>query len=112
MPVKFNNPAAFEPFSEPVVWRQDAAPHRQGTFAAVVLRGGVNQANAGASAAPLTADVWRVHAPATVALCADIRIGDTLTRVNRKQEVLTVQEIVDDESGWWLNCTAEERSPH
>jgi len=24
MPVKFNNPAAFEPFSEPVVWRQDA----------------------------------------------------------------------------------------
>ena len=112
MRVNFDNSAAFEPFSEPVVWRQDAAPHRTGTFNAVVLRGGVDQANAGASAGPLTADVWRVHAPASVALCADIRIGDTLTRVSRKQEVLTVQEIVDDESGWWLNCTADERAPH
>lgn len=110
MPVKFNNPAAFEPFSEPVVWRQDAAPHRQGTFSAVVLCGAVDSAGAGPALSPFVADVWTVHAPTACALAAGVAVGDSIRRMVGG-DVLTVQSIVRDEGGFWLHCTAAERSP-
>ena len=110
-PIDFENVAAFEPLVEPVVWRQDAAPHLTGTFNAIVTRGSVETQNAGASIAPLTADAWSVHAPTACAIAAEVRIGDTIERLN-SGAILTVQVIIQDESGWWLHCSADERSPH
>ena len=110
-PIDFENVAAFEPLVEPVVWRQDAAPHHEGTFNAIVNRGAVDSATAGSAISPVTADVWSVHAPTGCAIAAGVAIGDTLERLN-SGAILTVQRIIQDESGWWLHCTADERSPH
>ena len=110
-PIDFENVAAFEPLVEPVVWRQDAAPHHEGTFNAIVNRGAVDSETAGSSISPVTADVWSVHAPTACAIAAGVTIGDTIKRLN-SGATLTVQRIVRDESGWWLQCTADERAPH
>ena len=45
--VKFENPHAFAPMAEPLKWEQDKAPHRTGTFCAVVLHGSPDSQNAG-----------------------------------------------------------------
>ena len=110
-PIDFENVAGFGPLVEPVEWRQDAAPHFTGTFNAIVNRGAVDSATAGSSISSITADVWSVHAPTACAIAAGVTIGDTLKRKDSGM-VLTVQRIVRDESGWWLQCTADERSPH
>ena len=109
VPVDFENVAAFEPLVEPVVWRQDAAPHHEGTFNAIVMRGAVDSESAGSNLGPVTADVWSVHAPTACAIAAGVTIGDTIERLN-SGALLSVQKIIQDESGWWLHCTAEERS--
>lgn len=109
MVVDFENDAAFEPMGEPVVWRQDAEPHRTGTFSAVVTRGAVDSASAGPALSPFVADVWTVHAPTACALAAGVAVGDSIRRM--VGDVLTVQSIVRDEGGFWLHCTAAERSP-
>ena len=100
-PIDFENVAAFEPLVEPVTWRQDALPHLTGTFNAIVTRGAVDSESAGSSIAPIAADVWSVHAPTACAIAAGVSIGDTLERLN-SGAVLTVQKIIQDESGWWL----------
>lgn len=109
-PIDFENVAAFEPLVEPVVWRQDAAPHHEGTFNAIINRGAVDSESAGISTGALTADIWSVHAPTGCAIAAGVEIGDTIERLN-SGELLTVQRIVRDVSGFWLQCTAAERSP-
>lgn len=106
----FDSPAAFGPLSEPVVWRQDAAPHRSGTFNAVVLRGGADSESAGHSLSPIVADVWTVNAPVDCAIAAGVVVGDTLERLECG-ELLTVQSVVKADGSWWLTCTAAERSP-
>lgn len=108
----FNNPEAFKPFSEPVKWVADAAPHKSGTFTAVVNRGAVDSSSAGASIATVVGDVWSVHADRKTAICAGVKIGDTIHRIGIDGEVLTVQQIIRDDGGWWFICTSNEKVPH
>jgi len=110
-PICFDNPHAFKPLTEPVKWTQDKSPHRTGVFGAVVTQGNVAAQSAGPTAGPVAGDVWTVHVPNSTALVADVREGDTLARVGIGAEVLTVQQIAKCDSGWWLTCTANERSP-
>ena len=107
--LKFDNPHAFAPMTEPLKWEQDKAPHRTGTFSAVVLHGAPDSQNAGHPLGPIVADPWAVHVPLSVALVADIRVGDRLCRVGIGAEVLTVQQIGRDDSGWLLVCSVRER---
>ena len=107
--LKFDNPHAFAPMAEPLKWEQDKAPHRTGTFRAVVLHGAPDSQNAGHPLGPIVADPWAVHVPLSVALVADIRVGDRLCRVGIGAEVLTVQQIGRDDSGWLLVCSVRER---
>ncbi len=107
----FHNAAAMRPMIEPVMWRQDKAPHRKGAFGAVVLHGESQSETAGASRGGFAADPWTVIVPATSALCADVAVGDTLTRLGVDGETLTVQQITRDDTGWTLRCTSEERAP-
>jgi len=109
--IKFDNPRAFAPMAEPVKWRQDAAPHRSAMMRAVVTRGVVESQSAGPSVARITGDVWTVHVRIGEALVDGICVGDTIERVGIGAEVLTVQQIVKDDAGWWIACTADERSP-
>ncbi len=107
--VKFENPHAFAPMAEPLKWEQDKAPHRTGTFCAVVLHGSPDSQNAGHPLGSIVADPWAVSVPLSVALVADIRVGDRLRRIGIGAEVLSVQQISRDDSGWLLVCSVRER---
>lgn len=111
MSLKFDNPYAFGNLIEPLKWRQDKSPHRVGVFRGVVLHGAPDSQNAGHKLGALVADPWVVNVSCRTALVADVAVGDTLTRVGIGAEVLTVQQIARDESGWWLVCTANVRAP-
>lgn len=102
---------AFAPMGEMLAWRQDKAPHKRGSFRAVVLHGESQSESAGASRGAVAADPWTVHVPQGVALAAEIATGDTLSRLGLAAEELTVQQITRDETGWVLRCTAKMRSP-
>lgn len=95
----------FSPMAEPVMWTEDASPHRRGTFDAVVLHGGVST-GAGDPVSAMFADAWTVDVPDDVAIAADIRCGDTITRDGCR---LTVQKITRNDDGWILVCTSDER---
>ena len=101
--------AAFAPASEPLKWTQDKAPHRTGTFNAVVLHGAPDSQNAGHPLGAIVADPWTVHVSLDTALIADIRVGDRLSRVGIGAEVLTVQQVCREDSGWILVCSVNER---
>lgn len=106
----FTSDAAFEPFLEPLKWVQDKPPHRSGLVSGVVLHGAPDSQGAGHPLAQVVADPWMVSVPLHTAIVADIRVGDRLQRVGIGAEVLTVQAISHDDSGWLLTCTANERS--
>lgn len=110
--MNFDNPAAFKPFSQPVVWRQDAAPHMRGTFAAIVLQGESQSQSAGPSVDGILADPWNVFVPLTTAIIAHVKIGDTLTIGPAGAETeLTVQQITRTAYDYVIRCTANERAP-
>lgn len=112
MTIRFDNPAAYEPLSQPVVWRQDAAPHTRGTFAAVVLQGESQSQAAGSTVEGQLADPWNVFVPLTTAIIAHIKIGDTLTIGPAGAETeLTIQQITRTPFDYVLRCTANERAP-
>lgn len=102
---------SFRAFEEPLVWRQDKAPHMTGTFSGVVLHGAPDSQSAGNTLSPQLADPWTVTVERHVALIAGIKVGDTLKRVGIDAETLTVQQIARDAMGWLLTCTANERPP-
>lgn len=106
----FENDAAFEPMAEPVVWRQDKAPHLSGTFDATVLHGESQSDNAGHSRAGISADPWTVICASNPAECVGMVPGDTLTIEDGT--VLSVQQISKDPAlGWVIRCTANARGP-
>lgn len=105
----FCNPRAFAPMLEPLKWVQDKAPHRSGTFCAAVLHGAPDSQNAGHPLGSIVADPWGVQVPLGTALVAEIHVGDRLHRVGIGAEVLTVQQISRDDSGWLLICSVNER---
>lgn len=96
---------------EMLSWRQDKAPHKRGSFRAVVLHGESQSESAGPSRGTVAADLWTVHVPQNVALAAEIATGDTIARLGIAAEELTVQQVSPDETGWVLRCTAKMRSP-
>ena len=106
-------PPPISAFAEPIVWRQDRAPQFSATFNGEVLRGTVDSASAGVALGPVTADVWRVHVTPTdanqLAMLSRIAMGDCVELPSRAV-TLTVQAVVLDDSGAWLNCTANERA--
>lgn len=105
-------------FAETIVWKQDKHPHLSGTFHGEVLRGTVDATSAGVPLGPVTADIWRVHIPTAYALALRIVPGDTIELPERpclsdarSVVALSVQSVIGDDSGVWLNCTANERVP-
>lgn len=106
----FENDAAFEPMAEPVVWRQDKAPHLEGTFLATVLHGEAENENAGHTRGSIAADPWTVICSSNPAECVGMVAGDTLTLDDGT--VLSVQQISRDVAlGWVIRCTANARAP-
>jgi hypothetical protein len=100
---------AFKPMTETVSWRQDAAPHKSAGFKAVVLQGSGESSSAGHSAEPVSANAWSVIVPAFEAIITDIKIGDTIRRMDGN--ILTVQQVTRGDVEWIISCTSEMRAP-
>lgn len=106
----FDNGAAFEPMSELVKWRQDKAPHLEGSFRAVVLHGESQSESAGPTRGGMAADPWSVICDTNPAECVGLTLGDTLEL--RDGTILTVQQISrDNYFKWVIRCTANARAP-
>ena len=110
MSVKFDNPHAFEPMDELVKWRQDKAPHLEGSFNAVVVHGESQSESAGPSRGAMAADPWTVIVETNPAECVGMTNGDTLEL--QDGTILTVQQITRDRFfGWVIRCTSNARAP-
>lgn len=109
MTLYVNFERAFKPMTETVSWRQDAAPHKSAGFKAVVLQGSGESSSAGHSAAPVSANDWRVIVPAFEAIITDIKAGDTIRRMDGN--ILTVQQVTRGDNEWIISCTSEMRAP-
>ena len=102
---------AFEPFEEQLEWTQDKKPHSRGIFKGVVLQGSLESSSAGVSLSPLVADIWTIHTSEKILFLSEIKIGDTIGRLNCKDK-LTVQQVYHDATGdFWISCTSNQRSP-
>ena len=110
MPDMFECDAAFEPMEQIVVWRQDRAPHLEGSFTATVLHGESDSDSAGHVRGPMSADPWNVITASNPAECVGLAAGDTLTLEDGT--VLSVQQISTDPGfGWVIRCTSKARAP-
>lgn len=110
MPSIFENVAAFEPMDELVKWRQDKAPHLEGSFNAVVVHGESQSESAGSSRGAMAADPWTVIVETNPAECVGMTNGDTLEL--QDGTILTVQQITRDRFfGWVIRCTSNARAP-
>jgi hypothetical protein len=110
MPSIFENVAAFEPMDELVKWRQDKAPHLEGSFNAVVVHGESQSESAGPSRGAMAADPWTVIVETNTAECVGMTNGDTLEL--QDGTILTVQQITRDRFfGWVIRCTSNARAP-
>lgn len=108
----WNNPCAFEPMLEDVLWTEDAAPHRSGMIRAAVFQGESQSASAGPTLSGVVADPWSVRIPISAALAANIKPGDTLLLgVRHGGAVLVVQQITRIPGWYVVRATAEERAP-
>ena len=106
----FENVAAFGPMAEPVKWRQDKAPHLEGSFKATVLHGESQSESAGPSRGTFAADPWTVICDANPAECVGLTFGDTLELLDGT--ILTVQQISPDPAfGWVSRATSTARAP-
>jgi len=106
----FENVAAFEPMDELVKWRQDKAPHLEGSFNAVVVHGESQSESAGPTRGGFAADPWTVICETNPAECVGLTIGDTLEL--QDGTTLTVQQISRDRFfGWVIRCTSNARAP-
>ncbi len=106
----FDMDFAMEPMAVPVKWRQDKAPHVEGSFNANVLHGETQSESAGPARAGVAADPWTVFVRHGVAVCANIAVGDTIELPDGT--VLDVQQISPDPHlGWVIRATANMRAP-
>lgn len=106
----FDMDFAMAPMAVPVKWRQDKAPHVEGSFKANVLHGETQSESAGPSRAGVAADPWTIMVRHDVALCAKIAVGDTLELLDGT--ILFVQQIsTDPRLGWVIRATANMRAP-
>lgn len=102
--------AAFEPMSELVKWRQDKAPHLEGSFNAVVVHGESQSESAGPTRGGFAADPWTLMIDSNPAECVGMVEGDTITLEDGT--VLSVQQVSRDPAlGWVVRCTANMRAP-
>lgn len=112
MHVKFVNEKALAPMLRPVVWTEDAEPHRRGTFYAAVLEGESQSGAAGPSLDGFVANPWTVRVPRSNpanVLAELVRMGDEL-RVGPVK--LAVQQVTAALDGYLvIRCTAEARAP-
>ena len=106
----FENAEAFAPMAELVKWRQDKAPHLEGSFKATVLHGESQSESAGPSRGGMAADPWSVICDTNPAECVGLTLGDTLEL--QDGTILTVQQISRDPAfGWVIRCTSNARAP-
>lgn len=102
---------AFSPLNEPLVWRQDKAPHLTAAISATVLVGQSQSESAGPSRGTFAADPITVMTDTLPIAALGIKPGDTLTR-KRSGIVLTVQQISKDpDLGCVIVCTANASAP-
>ena len=111
MPSPFDMPgAAFEPMEETVKWRQDKAPHFEGSFSATVLHGESQSESAGPTRGAIAADPWTVIVDSNPAECVGMTHGDTLEL--QDGTILDVQQISRDPAfGWVIRATSNARAP-
>ena len=108
----WNNPGAFAPMLEDVLWEEDAAPHRRGTIRAAVFQGASQSPSAGPSLDGIPADPWTLQVPISTALAVNIKMGDSITLApHRGGAVLSVQQITRTAMWYIIIATAEERAP-
>ena len=106
----FENDAAFDAFGESVKWRQDKAPHLEGSFSASVLHGESQSDSAGPSRGSFAADPWTLFVNSNPAECVGMAIGDTLEL--KDGTILSVQQISRDPAlGWVIRATSKSRAP-
>ena len=108
----FSNPRAFAPMLEPVVWIEDAAPHRRGLINTAVFQGESQSTSAGPTLDGLTADPWTVKVPICEASVLRMKMGDALKLGPRfADQTLTVQQITATNRWFIIRATANERAP-
>ena len=106
----FENGAAFEPMAELVKWRQDKAPHLEGSFKATVLHGESQSESAGPSRGSFAADPWTIVVESNPAECVGMANGDTIEL--KDGTILDVQQISRDPAfGWVIRATSTARAP-
>ena len=99
---------AMGPMTVPVKWRQDKAPHLEGSFNANVLHGETQSESAGPTRGGVAADPWTVFVRRGVGV--NVSVGDTLELADGT--VLDVQQISPDPHlGWVIRATANMRAP-
>lgn len=113
MHIKFLNEKALAPMLRDVLWKEDAEPHRSGTFKAQVLEGESQSANAGPTLDAITANPWTVRVPVANdmnPLALLVKMGDEL--VLGPGITLTVQQVTTAMDGYLIiRCTADARAP-
>lgn len=106
----FDHGRAYDPMAELVKWRQDKAPHFEGSFRANVIHGESQSGTAGPSRSGFDADPWIVMVETIPAECVNIAVGDTIEL--QGGDVLSVQQISRDPAvGWIIRCTTNARAP-
>lgn len=106
----FENGAAFEPMAELVKWRQDKAPHLEGSFKATVLHGESQSDSAGPTRGGFAADPWTLIVETNPAECVGMVVGDTIEL--QSGTILDVQQISRDPAfGWVIRATSMARAP-
>ena len=96
--------------AELVKWRQDKAPHIEGSFKATILHGASQSESAGPTRGAFAADPWIVICDSNPAECVGMVVGDTLEMSDGT--ILSVQQFSRDPAlGWVIRCTTNARAP-
>ena len=113
MHIKFLNEKALAPMLRDVLWKEDAEPHRSGTFKAQVLEGESQSANAGPTLDAIAANPWTVRVPIANEmnpLARLVKMGDEL--ILPPGITLAVQQVTVAMDGYLIiRCTSDARAP-
>ena len=106
----FDNPAAFEPMLENLLWQQKKAPKLSKVVRGVVFHGRkeIEAYSSMAGVIKRFSDTWTVTAPISETIVANFAMGDTLTRMKGERETLTVQNVIKEDGEWIISVTSSQ----
>lgn len=110
MPRVFDNPKAFEPMLEELIWRQKKSPKLSTVVRCIVFHGRkeIEAYSSMQGVIKRYSDTWTVTAPLSETVIAKFAMGDTLERMNGERETLTVQNVIKEDGEWIISVTSSQ----